>query len=114
MSDIDLSTVAKDAPASASFSASKECSTYSSEYPSTFVSLRPSICQRLLRLVRNGNIGQALVLNNWLGFVQVLGQIGHEGRTARTDGGGITRMRLVLEENIALGVADMNFSELPE
>ena len=59
LSDIDLSTAANDAPASALFSAQKNPQRIPVNTPPVFLRLRPCICRRLLRLVTKGNAGQA-------------------------------------------------------
>ena len=60
LSNIDLSTVANDPRPSASFSAPKnpQCS-IPANTPPVVLSLRPCIWPHLLRLVTNGNLGQA-------------------------------------------------------
>ena len=59
LSDLDLSTAANDAPASASFSAPKNPQRIPANTPPGFRGLRPRICLALLRLVTNGNVRQA-------------------------------------------------------
>jgi Protein of unknown function (DUF3108) len=59
LSDIDLSTAANDPRPSASFSARKNPQRIPANTPPVFPGLRPRIWPHLLRLVTNGNIGQA-------------------------------------------------------
>src|ERR1700675_1198104 len=57
--DIDRSTVANDLWPSASFSARKNHQCIPANTPPVFPGLRPCIWPHLLRLVTNGNVGQA-------------------------------------------------------
>ena len=59
LSDIDLSTVANDPRPSASFSARKNPQCIPANTPPVFPGLRPCTWPHLLRLVTNGNVGQA-------------------------------------------------------
>ena len=59
LSDIGLSTVANDPRPSASFSAQKNPQCIPVNTPPVFPGLRPCIWPHLLRLVTNGNVGQA-------------------------------------------------------
>ena len=59
LSDIDLSTAANDPRPSASFSARKNPQRIPANTPPVFPGLRPRIWPHLLRLVTNGNVGQA-------------------------------------------------------
>jgi hypothetical protein len=59
LSDIDLSTAANDLRSSASFSARKNPQWIPANTPPVFPGLRPRIWPHLLRLVTNGNVGQA-------------------------------------------------------
>ena len=59
LSDIDLSTAANDARASALFSAPTNPQRIPANTPPVFRGLRSCICRRPLRLVTNGNAGQA-------------------------------------------------------
>jgi len=58
-SDIDLSTAANDLRPSALFSARKNPQCIPAITPPVFPGLRPRIWPHLLRLVTNGNVGQA-------------------------------------------------------
>lgn len=53
-------------------------------------------------------------LNRPFRFFQMLGEVGHKRRAARADSGGITRMGLVLAEDISIGIPDVDFPELGE
>ena len=59
-------------------------------------------------------IGRMAGLVNGRAFrlLQVLLEIGHEGRAARSDCAGVARMDLVLAMDVAIGVSDMDFSKL--
>ena len=59
LSDIDLSTAANDSRPSTSFSARKNPPRIPANTPPVFPGLRPRIWSHLLRLVTNGNVGQA-------------------------------------------------------
>ena len=59
LSDIDRSTTANDGLASALFSAPKNPHRIPANTLPVFRSLRSRICLPLLRLVTNGNVGQA-------------------------------------------------------
>ena len=59
LSDVDLSTAANDPRPSASFSARKNPQRIPANTPPVFPGLRPRIWPQLLRLVTNGNVGQA-------------------------------------------------------
>ena len=59
LSDIDCSTAANDGQASTLFSAPKNPHRIPANTPPVFWGLRPRICLPLLRLVTNGNVGQA-------------------------------------------------------
>ena len=59
LSDIDLSTAANDLRPSPSFSARKNPQRIPANTPPIFPGLRPRIWPHLLRLVTNGNVGQA-------------------------------------------------------
>ena len=59
LSDTDLSTTANDPRPSASFSARKNPQRIPANTPPVFPGLRPRIWPHLLRLVTNGNVGQA-------------------------------------------------------
>ncbi len=59
LSDSDRSTVANDPQPSASFSARKNPRCIPANTPPVFPGLRPCIWPHLLRLVTNGNVGQA-------------------------------------------------------
>lgn len=53
-----------------------------------------------------------LILDELLGLLKMLVQIGHERRPPCAHGSRITGMRLVLTEDVALGIADMNVAKL--
>ena len=72
LSDIGLSTATNDAPASALFSAQKNPQRIPANTPPVFLGLRPRICQRLLRLVTNGNVGQAPSLSTVFSRLRIL------------------------------------------
>ena len=59
LSDIDLSTAANDARASALFSATTNPQRIPANTPPVSRGLRSCICRRPLRLATNGNAGQA-------------------------------------------------------
>jgi hypothetical protein len=59
LSDIDCSTAANDLRPSVSFSALKNPQRIPANTPPVFLGLRPHIWPHLLRLVANGNVGQA-------------------------------------------------------
>jgi hypothetical protein len=59
LSDIDRSTAANDLRPSVSFSALKNPQRIPANTPPVFLGLRPRIWPHLLRLVTNGNVGQA-------------------------------------------------------
>jgi subtilisin family serine protease len=68
LANIDLSTVANDAQPSASFSARKNPRCIPANTPPVFPGLRPCVWPHLLRLVTNGNVGQAPVEPNDLAW----------------------------------------------
>ena len=82
LSDIDLSTAANDPRPSASFSARKNPQCIPANTPPVFPGLRPRIWPHLLRLVTNGNVGQApsqeLGMRS-LGLQRTLPRLGHGG-----------------------------------
>jgi hypothetical protein len=59
LADIVTSTAANDPQPSASFSAQKNPQCFPANIPPAFPGLRPCILPQLLRLVTNGNVGQA-------------------------------------------------------
>ena len=59
LSDIDRSTATNDGQASTLFSVPKNPQRIPANTPPVFRGLRPSICLPFLRLVTNGNVGQA-------------------------------------------------------
>ena len=59
LSNIDRSTAANDGQASTLFSATKNPQRIPANTPPVFPGLWPRICLPLLRLVTNGNVGQA-------------------------------------------------------